>query len=458
MTRRTRPAVVLAAMVLAASVAATAAQAAPHFTLLTRVNAAATPAVAFARTADGRLHLVFQTFGSGAGFSGLGTLSISPSGHPDPVIEALPAWGTGQPGLFALPNGELHAVFAATSPTNVASVWQIVSTDGGATWSAPANVRGGGPNEAGSYAADITAVAAGSTPFTSLGCCGNVVVQTGLGSGSPSVVVTTPADGAAGNTELGVDASTGTVVASWNSIAGNPTNYLQQVGPTVGSVQKVPGQSRNALELAGRDTGPGVFAAYTPDDTHVRLLRYGGGSIAVGSLKGTTPKALGVATSLDGRIWVMWGDDSGGGIAVTRSNKGVTRFEPIQRVDPHTSDLFRISGDGRLGPLDLLVDMLPNVKGPIPPTGLYYAHVLPVLSAGVTVTAIKNKLGVVVAHTLKVTVTDAGDAVAGATVSLGGKTTKTNAKGLATLVLAGAGGKLTVTSPGYQTLTQAVTY
>jgi hypothetical protein len=201
-----------------------------------------------------------------------------------------------------------------------------------------------------------------------------------------------------------------------------------------------------------------VFGAYTPDGSHVRLLRYGGGSIAVGSRAGTTPKALVVATGPNGRIWVMWGDDAGGGIALTRSNKAVTRFEPIQHVDPNVSDLWRIAGDGRLGPLDLLVDALPNVKGPIPPTGLYYARVLPVLSAAVAVKAIKNKVGVVVAHTVAVTVTDAGDPVAGATVSLAGKTKKTGGSGLATLVLTGKGGTLTVSAPGYQPLKQSVTY
>ena len=92
----------------------------------------------------------------------------------------------------------------------------------------------------------------------------------------------------------------------------------------------------------------------------------------------------------------------------------MTRFEPIQHVDPNAVSLYRIQGDGRLGPLDLLVDEIPNGKGPVQPAGIYHARVLPVLSATASVTALKK------AHKLTVKVTDAGDPVAGASVSAEG--------------------------------------
>ena len=93
----------------------------------------------------------------------------------------------------------------------------------------------------------------------------------------------------------------------------------------------------------------------------MRLLRYGGGTVAVGSLASATPAALGVATGIDGRIWVMWGSDNGN-IAVTRSNKAVTRFEPIQQLSDKIVTLFHLAGDGRLGPLDLLADQLADTN------------------------------------------------------------------------------------------------
>jgi hypothetical protein len=453
---RTSKAAAAAAVLLVSLSVAGAGQAVPGsgFQRLATVNATTAPAVAMVRTGDGTLHLVYQTF-SGRSLSGLGTLAISAAGKPGAEVQALAGWQAGQPGLVAV-NGGIEAIFGAISPGLVSSVWGITSTNGGTSWSAPVDVKGGGPNEALAYGADVTAAMAGSGPVVTLPQAGNLVVQTGLGAGSPSSVVTNASNGAVGGTGVAVDAASGTVVASWASIAHDPTLYMQSVAP-IGAAQAVPGQARNALVLSGRDSGAGVFGAYTADGTHVRLLRYGGGSVAVGSRSGTTAKVLGTATGIDGRIWVMWGDDSvGGGIALTRSNKAVTRFEPIQHVDPNAGSLYRISGDGKLGPLDLLVDEIPNGKGPVQPAGLYYARVLPVLSVTTAVSPVKNKKGVVVAHKLTVTVTDAGDPVAGASVAVKSQKQTTNAQGVASFVLPGASAALTVTKPGYHVLSQTV--
>jgi hypothetical protein len=429
------------------------------FTRLATVNGTTAQAVAATRSADGSLHLVFQTLGGG-GFNGLGAISISPGGQASQQVTALSGWQAGQPGLLRMPDGTLEAVFGAISPSNVSSVWGITSSDGGSTWSAPANVRGGGPLEALAYGSNVTAALSSGTPVLTLPQAGQVVIQRGLGAGSPSYQLTNSADGSTTNAEVATDAATGEVVAGWNSIAGNPKVFLQGASPSTGSLQGVPGQSRNAQELAGRDAGPGVFGAYTPDGKHVRLLRYGGGSVAVGSLKTTQARVLGVATSVDGRIWVMWGDDLGGGVAVTRSNKAVTRFEPIQHLKPNSGVLYRVSGDGRLGPLDLLVDQIPNQKGSIPPPGLYHGRTLAALSALVSVKPIKNKKLAVIGHTLTVTVTDAGDPVAGAKVTANGSTHKTNAKGVAQFTFSSkVKGKLnvTITSPTYWPLAKKLT-
>jgi hypothetical protein len=284
------------------------------------------------------------------------------------------------------------------------------------------------------------------------------VIQRGLGAGSSTAQLpTTSADASVVDVNSAVDAASGEVVASWQSLANPGGLYMQGVTPTLGAPQLTPGELRSELEVAGRDSGPGVYAAYTPDGTHARLARYGGGTVAVGSLPGVSARVLGVATGIDGRIWVLWGDDNAG-LAVTRSNKAVTRFEPIQHLNPNAFSLYRLFGDGRLGPLDLLVQELPNFTGSVPPPGAFYARVLPVLSASVSVKAVKSGSGAVVAHKLLVTVTDAGDAVGGATVSAKGQHKKTSAQGVAKVTVPGAGGRVTVTitSPGYQALTKRV--
>jgi hypothetical protein len=428
------------------------------FMRLATINGTTAQAVAMTRSGDATLHLVFQAL-VGSSSNGLTALSISPAGKPQAPVSALSGWQAGQPGLARLPDGTLEAVFGAISPSNVPSLWAITSTDGGSSWSAPTSVKGGGSLEALVYGSDVTAAISSGTPVLTLPQAGQLVIQRGLGAGSPSYQLTNSADGSTTDAEVATDAASGEVVAGWPSIAGNPKLYVQGASPSTGALQAVPGQSRNVEELAGRDAGPGVFGAYTSDGKHVRLLRYGGGSVAVGSLKSTQAKVLGVATSLDGRIWVMWGDDSGGGVAVTRSNKAVTRFEPIQHLKPNSAVISRLSGDGRLGPLDLLVDQIPNVKGSIPPPGLYHGHALAVLSAAFSVKSIKNKKLAVIGHTLTVTVSDAGDPVPGAKVSVGTSSAKTNAKGVAQLKLGNkvtGKQKVTVTQPGYWQLTKTV--
>ena len=62
-------------------------------------------------------------------------------------------------------------------------------------------------------------------------------------------------------------------------------------------------------------------------------------------------------------------------------------------------------------------------------------------------------------YKLTATVTDAGDPIAGASVSVKGQKKTTNAKGVATLTLpssASGTATLTATSPGYNVLTETV--
>jgi hypothetical protein len=402
--------------------------------------------------------MVWPTGAPTGGPKGLASVSISGNGTIGQPVQALSGWDAGIPGLVAQPNGNLEALFGGISPGNVSGVWGVTSGDGGNTWSAPANVGGGGSTEALAYGSDVTAVLAGTTPIVTLPQAGNLIVQRGLGAGMPSSQVNDGAHGALGGVSTAVDVSTGQAVASWASLNAN-TDVIQGVAPGVGSPQTVPGPMKNSVVLAGRDKGAGVFAAYSPDNKHVRLLRYGGGSVAVGSRAGTTAKVLGVATGIDGRIWVMWGDDSGGGIAVTRSNKAVTSFEAIQHFDPDSFTLWRLAGDGRLGPLDLIVHQMPNAKGSVPPSEARYARIRPLLTATFSKTPVKNKKGAIIAVKVVVKVTDAGDAVPNATVIVGKKKQSTNASGKATFVLPGQGGVkvgVTITAPTYRTLSTSL--
>ena len=202
---------------------------------------------------------------------------------------------------------------------------------------------------------------------------------------------------------------------------------------------------------------PGVYGAYATDGTHVRLLRYGGGTVAVGSRSHTAAKVLGVATGIQGRIWVMWGDDSGGGVAVTRSNKAVTRFERIQHFDPNAA----ASTGSRATPprparsarrRDPERHRTRAARGDLPRT-----RTAPPLGHGLGGQGVSNKVKKI--YKLTATVTDAGDPVAGASVSVKGQKKTTNAKGVVAFTLpssAAGTATMTVTSPGYNVLTETV--
>ena len=456
--------IVLLGMAITLAIPAAAMAAGLHPKLLAKVGYGITPP-SFARTSDGALHLVFETNTSwGNSANGVSALSISPSGHVGPQVQAL-NWNNsggspnGIPGLAVLSGGVLDATFGG-SPSGVDGPWEISSSNGGATWSAPVNVGSGSMGFGDSH---VPLAVSNGNPVLVAGCCGQIVIQQGLGTGAPTYQLTNSSDNAAGQSGLAVDAATGAVVTGWGSNAGSGGLWLQQAAPTEGTAEKMPVPSQYgtgvSVILAGRDSGPGVFAAYPGNyatTTHMRLLRYSGGSVAVGSVNGLRANAWGVATGNDGRIWVIWsGEINGKGIiAATRSNKAVTRFEPIQRYVSNWSSLFTLSGDGRLGPLDLLMGGAPAVKTGQLVDGIYYGRVRPVLSATHSV----NDLGGG-KYRLKVHVTDAGDAVSGATVSAKGQSHKTSSSGTAKITISGSAGQhvtVTVTAPGYHSLTTSM--
>jgi hypothetical protein len=458
---------IAAALALALLAPAVALSATLKPKLLAKVSYASTP-IGFARTADGNLHVAFETnVNWGDSASGVGAVSISPTGHVGPQVQAL-AWPSspgagspsGIPGLAVLPSGELVAVFGG-SPSGDDGPWGIGSTNGGASWTAPADV-GSGTMEFGD--SNVSLAVSNGNPVFSAGCCGGIVIQQGLAAGAPTDQITNATDGSAGNTDLAVDGAGGAVVAGWDSNDGTGGVWLQQVAPTQGTAVKMPvpmqyGTGQPPI-VAGRTAGPGVFGAYPANfgtTSQMRLLRYGGGSVAVGSVKGLHAGQWGAMTGPDGRIWVVWaGQINGKGvIAVTRSNAAVTGFEPIQTFDFTWSFLFTLSGDGRLGPLDLLISGTPAVKTGQATGGIYYAHLFAELSADLAV----KKAGAG-KFAVKAKVTDAGDPVKGATVTIKGKTATTNAGGVAKVTISGSARERVtakVSASGYPALKRAVT-
>ena len=93
-----------------------------------------------------------------------------------------------------------------------------------------------------------------------------------------------------------------------------------------------------------------------------------------------------------------------------------------------------MAGDGSLGPLDLLVSATTGSS-----LATWHTQVLPPL----TITVKKGKPAATVA------VTDAGDPVQGAKVSVAGKTLTTSAAGVVKVALPSVKVTVTATKPGY---------
>ena len=188
-------------LAIALTAPAGAAAATLHRTLVAKVGYGTTPP-SFARTADGVMHVAFETNVSwGNSANGVGAVSISPSGHVGPLVQAL-AWGgsggspNGIPGLAVLPGGALEATFGG-SPGGDDGPWGISSTDGGATWSAPVDVGSGSMEFGDSY---VPLVVSSGTPILGAGCCGGIVIQRGFGTGAPTYLLTNSSDNAAAQT------------------------------------------------------------------------------------------------------------------------------------------------------------------------------------------------------------------------------------------------------------------
>lgn len=417
---------------------------------------------AFARTADGTLHVAYETNTSwGMSANGIGAISISPSGQVGAAVQAL-SWSNsdgggspnGVPGLAVL-GGSLNAVFGPSPNGGPQGPWAISSSDGGSTWSAPADVGSGPPESVGG---SVTLQSSNGTPVLATGCCGGLWVQQGFGAGTPAYQLTNNADGCAGNPDSAVDAATGAVVVSWDSCQSPGGPWFQQVAPSEGAALKPPLPSQYGsgipLIIAGRDSGPGVFAAYPADygnTTHITLQQYGGGSIPVGSVKNLHANNWGAATGPDGRIWIFWwGQNTKNGktyVAVTRSNKAVTKFEPIQVFGFNWSILLAMEGDGRLGPLDMLLN---GTAAGSSVGGIYWQRFQPELTAHVSIHKLSQTK-----FSVKVKVTDAGDPVPGATASAKGHHKTTNSNGVAKLILKGSTKthlKVKVSDAPYRTL------
>ncbi len=345
--------------------------------------------------------------------------------------------------LLVMPDGTLR-LFAIGSPTTgspVSGVNTFTSAGGGTGWKLDQGVvwSGSGSNLGATLTKDGEPVTAYSGVF-----------HKGLGSGTPTTVCSCFSV----TSDVATDAGSGAVVmAGIGQPAGQKEagTFVEQALPSVGGRVLLPSANigPGGYGISGRIGAAGVYVMYTDDlrpqvtKPAVRLYRYHGPTRVIARGPYTFAKAF---AGPAGRLWLAWGDAKDG-VFVTRTNKAAGRLEPVQKLKAPagTQYAWNAQGEGSVGPLDLFVDA-DNGKG----HGFWHTHVLPRLTVQTHVSRSSSR------STATISVTDAGDPVAGAVVVVGGKHLKTPASGRVVLTLRPGSYPVRVGAPGFAAATTRI--
>lgn len=424
------------------------------WTPITAADGANIDQVGLARTADGNLHVAWQrkTPGHDVNDDLLQTV-VSPGGVAGAPQTIASDWiGIGSPSLALAGDGSLLLAAGATNTLDPGAIDSIAawrSTDGGASWSAPVRATQGG-----GFADDL-GLAFGSdgvTPFIGWGSTYGLYVHAGL---NPA---TAPGDfqGANGfgccgySPGIARDEASGQLVVAWHSNAtGHVGVFAQQIdqatGNPVGSAALMPGSTTQYggrtetsysiahTPIVSRPGRAGLYVAYAggyPTTRRVVVWRYGTSRPSIAATRSDGVGDVGIATTPEGRLWVYW--SGGGRVWARRTNPGVTRWGAVTSapVRRGTQTIFKLQGDAQDGLLDLFGAF--QASGP----GVQTWHTQ--LRAGLTLeaTPASARAGARSIQHVRLRVTDAGEPIAGASVTLG------RARGFT-----GAGGTVTLSIP-----------
>ena len=374
-----------------------------------------------ARTADGVLHVIWNR---GTSATSIFETRLSPAGKAVGTSTVATGWnGNGGLALIVMPDKSLRLFAPGTGGINT-----FTAPATGGSWAQQSGAAWGGAIAEASGVIGATLTRSGQ-PVTAWR--GNAAEGV-----PPASVPQSGYEGGMTESFLATDAASGAVVLAGATNAGQGGVYAQKILPSPGPRVVLPPLGKDwGNGLSGRIGAPGVYVAYA-DGRAVHLYRYGGGSKTIAS--GPYWSAA-VCAGPAGRLWVAWGDTNGG-LYVTRSNRAASAFEPVQKLKHPSGELTFVQCEGSAGPVDLFASGQAN-------GGFLHTHLLAQLS--VAARAAKGKA--------TISARDAGDPVAGATITVGGKHAQTDAHGLATLTLRPGSYSATATAAGYAPASTRVT-
>lgn len=375
--------------------------------------------VGLARTGNGVLHVLWTRRDAGNAASVLhSAVSSNAKSVTGPsTVFAAPDGVNESVDVVRAPDGSLRAFFAATNVFD--SVMASATSADGGSWTVQGPVSKLEPQGKPVYAASGIGAAVGTD-----GTFYSIWGDSAPGGGGFHVGVDPNAPdgelpgGLKADPDIGVDSQSGQVFAGWNSLDDEGVVVMPlNPGGARASIPTSAPQLQHRVGITGRIGAPGVFVAYArgsnPFLADPAVFRTDTG--ATTRLTTKDGELVSIAAASAGRLWVFWKDV--GTIYATRSNKAATRWGRIVRVKAPrgSTTIYNLSGEGSLGPLDLLalVD---------PPTGTlssWHQRILP----GLFFTTKKSKGNTVVK------VTDAGAPVGGVTVKVKGDGSKKSGAG-----------------------------
>jgi hypothetical protein len=418
--RRPHVLMLVPVMLAAAATAVAAAGSVTAATAWSRISGPAQPGaqLGLARTADGVLHVIWNR---GATNTSIFETRLSPAGRKLGTSTVATGWAENNGlALLVSPDKSLQLFAAGTNGIHTFS-----APPAGKSWTQQAVAPWGGPLAESAYAIGA-ALTKDGRPVTAW----RGVAAEGL---PPASIPQNAFMGGMTESFLATDAGTGAVVLSGETVSGQGGAYVQQILPGPGPRLLTPPLAKDwSVSTSSRIGAAGVFVA-NADGRSVHLSRYGGGArrLATGPYFSAA-----VCGGPDGRLWVAWGDANG--VFVTRTNRAAGALEPVQRLRPPSSNgLTFVQCEGSAGPADVFAD-----DG----TGFWQTHVL--ARFAVRAAATRGKV--------TISVRDAGDPVAGATVTIAGRHLRTGANGSVAVTLHHGRYAATVSAPGYVTASAAV--
>ena len=361
-----------ALVVLAASASAGSAG---RWTQITRAHNGAASNLGLARGKDGVLH-VFWAGPARPPFTTITDTQISAAGAVRRKSAVVSGWNSVHvPAAVTDANGSIHVLISGQKVlANTDPFAGLNEAVGPGSWKLGARAFGTYQITVPS-SADVGAGMLKSGELVSVWRSATTLLfQAGVEPTTQPQNITPP--GLAESPVIAVDQASGEAIVGYRHVSSG-ADFFRRILPSLGPPQPMPQAKVLAPSIAAR-VGGGVFSAYPPDVSKVWLLRFGGRRNAVPVPKGARALTAGVAAGPDGRLWVFYGNEQQ--TFVTRTNKAVTSFEPVQMLKspPGTVQYFRLEGEGSAGPLDLFADVTVDGKTK---DGSYHTHVFPLAFA-----------------------------------------------------------------------------